>query len=54
MPLELTLQLLYSLLKDGWALARGRRRAISGSEVLRLREKWQPPFEDYLAAGHAG
>jgi hypothetical protein len=48
MPLELTLPLLYSFLKDGWALARGRRRAISGSEVLRLREKWQPPFEDYL------
>lgn len=48
MALELTLPLLYSLAKDAWAVATGKRRALSGAEILRLREKWQPQVEDYL------
>ena len=52
MPLELTLPLLYSLAKDTWALTLGRRRAISSSVILRLREKWQSQFEDWLVKRH--
>jgi hypothetical protein len=46
---DLTLSLLYGIARDAWAFARGRRRILSPSEVIRLRDKWQLIFESKIA-----
>jgi hypothetical protein len=39
---------LYSLTKDAVALVRRRRRRLSPSEIIELRQKWKPEFEQHL------
>lgn len=39
---------LYSLLKDGYSLARGRRRLLKPEQVLELRQKWKKEIPSIL------
>lgn len=43
-----TLGFLYTLAKDGWAAARGRKRRLSPAEVLAKRQKWKSEIEAKL------
>ncbi len=51
--MDLTLSLFYGVARDILAFARGRRRVLSATEVVRLREKWQPIFEARIAERRA-
>jgi hypothetical protein len=39
---------IYTLIKDLLSFVRGRRRKLTPSEILQLREKWRPQFENEL------
>jgi hypothetical protein len=43
---------LYSVLKDSFAAIRGKRRRLSASEALALRQKWKPLFEAEIRKNH--
>lgn len=43
---------IYALLKDGWALMRGRRRRLKPAEILALRQKWKKEFEPKIFERH--
>lgn len=51
--MELSLSLFYGIARDVLAFARGRRWVLSATEVVRLREKWQPIFEARIAERRA-
>lgn len=38
----------YNLIKDATALIRGRKRRLSAAEILELRQKWRPQFEEEI------
>jgi hypothetical protein len=42
----------YTLVKDTWALVRGRRRNLSPSKVVDLRKKWKAEFESKIWETH--
>jgi hypothetical protein len=44
---------LYSLAKDGLGLLRGRRRRLSPAQVLELRQKWKPLFQEEIWKTHS-
>ena len=39
----------YTLVKDLWAALRGRKRRLSQSDIVQLRQKWKPIFEQQIA-----
>ena len=43
---------LYSIVKDGIAAVRHRRRRLSPAEVVARRNKWKPLFEAYISENH--
>jgi hypothetical protein len=47
-PFVVPLGVVYSVLKDGWALLRGGRRRLTASDVIALRKKRKEEIEDKL------
>ena len=43
---------IYSLLKDAWGALRRRRRQLSPAQILELRQKWKPLFEEEIRKTH--
>jgi hypothetical protein len=43
---------IYSLLKDTWGALRRRRRRLSPAQILSLRQKWKPLFEEEIIKNH--
>ena len=43
---------IYSLLKDGAGLVRGRKRRLTPAQILELRQKWRPLFEEEIWKTH--
>src|SRR4051794_33895888 len=43
---------LYSLIKDGVNLIRGRRRSLKPSDIVALRQKWKPLFGAEIWKNH--
>ena len=43
------LSFLYALAKDVWAWFRRGRRSLTSAQVIQLRQKWKPIFEDKIA-----
>jgi hypothetical protein len=39
----------YTLVKDAWAYFRGKKRRLSQTEILQLRQRWKPDFEREIA-----
>ncbi len=44
---------IYSILKDAWSVLRSRRRRLSPSQVIELRQKWRPLFDDEIWKTHS-
>jgi hypothetical protein len=43
---------IYALIKDAWAMARGRRRRLSPVDIIERRQKWKLAFEAKLSEWH--
>ena len=43
---------IYSILKDAWGALRRRRRRLSAAQILELRQKWKPLFEEEIWKTH--
>ena len=44
----------YSLAKDAYSILRRHGRTVSNSEILELRQKWKPIFEEKIWEAHKG
>lgn len=42
----------YSVIKDAWGAFRGRRRALTPAQILELRQKWKPLFDNEIWKTH--
>lgn len=49
----LTPGVIYSLLKDIMRALRGRRRRLSPAQILEIRQKWKPQFEEEVWKTHS-
>ena len=43
---------IYSILKDIWGALRRRQRRLSPAQILELRQKWKPLFEEEIIKNH--
>jgi hypothetical protein len=43
---------IYSLAKDGFGTVMRRRRHLSNSEIIALRHRWKPEFEEHIRANY--